>query len=207
MEDKQRKRHSWGPDDTWSGMFKCQQERESCLDEMKADEKATKSRGSSIRRRRLSKSSNVKPTTDIELKSKQPMRGYDKRGNAKQKRNFDTRPFSVCYSTYEKLRMIWQENEIINQSYEEFRRRELMKMAAWCCEEGADYVNTETVQNVAEAEVLLDIMLASCVPVHLSFKVNSPSDITITYQFLHTFKHEYMVLKISKTHCMVMRAF
>jgi len=87
------------------------------------------------------------------------------------------------------------------------KRRELMKMMSWICDEGYDYIHNEKVKNLSETEVFIDVMLSSAVPVQMTFKVDSPTDINITYQFLPTFKEEYMVLNISKTHCMVMRAF
>ena len=87
------------------------------------------------------------------------------------------------------------------------KRRELMKMMSWVCDEGYDYIHSEQVKNLSEAEIFLDVMLSSTIPVQMTLKVNSPTDINITYQFLPTFKEEYMVLNISKTHCMVMRAF
>lgn len=80
-------------------------------------------------------------------------------------------------------------------------------MMSWMCDEGYDYIHTEQATNVSEVEIFVDVMLSSRVPVQMTFKVNSPTDINITYQFLPTFKEEYMILNISKTHCMVMRAF
>lgn len=82
-----------------------------------------------------------------------------------------------------------------------------MKMMSWISDEGYDYIHSEKVKNISEVEVFIDVMLSSSIPVQMTFKVNSPTDINITYQFLNTFKDDFMVLTISKTHCMVMRAF
>ncbi|XP_065669245.1 uncharacterized protein LOC100209369 isoform X1 [Hydra vulgaris] len=89
----------------------------------------------------------------------------------------------------------------------EKRKKDVMKMFSWQIGESLDYVHTEKAESLVDVETILDVMLTSTIPIQVTFKVNSSIDISITYQFLPKFKDEYMVLKISRTHCMVMRAF
>ena len=89
----------------------------------------------------------------------------------------------------------------------EKRKKDIMKMFSWIKGEGLDYVHTEKAANLADVETILDVMLSFTIPIQLTFKVNSSTDISITYQFLPKFKEDYMILKINRNHCMVMRAF
>lgn len=133
----------------------------------------------------------------LSLRNCQPLNSYQNRGNNNKRDDDDSDDEDL------QQKVILQNNaKKLNT-----KRRELMKMMSWISDEGYDYIHSEKVKNISEVEVFIDVMLSASVPVQMTFKVNSPTDINITYQFLNTFKDDFMVLTISKTHCMVMRAF
>lgn len=200
---KEKQRRSWGPDDTWSRRFvntftgKQQSTIVKTNDkntESPTKEKITKTSKSSGKTTKHSKKTYQHANTEsvLSIRNCQPLNRYQDRGNNKNNDDDDGQKSDTRRTFNRRLRQ---------------RRKELMKMMSWMCDEGYDYIHTEQATNVSEVEIFVDVMLSSRVPVQMTFKVNSPTDINITYQFLPTFKEEYMILNISKTHCMVMRAF
>ena len=184
--DKKKQRRSWGPDDTWSRRFTNM--RNIVEKEDTKNEKQTKKSS-----KKHSKKAYIHANTEsiLKLGECQPLNRYQDR----------VKP-TVTESDSE----IWYSRHVCDKKLQQ-RRKELMKMMSWICDEGYDYIHTEQAKNLTEVELYIDVMLSSSVPALMTFKVNSPIDISVTYQFLPTFKEEYMILNISKTHCMVMRAF
>lgn len=199
VKPKEKQRRSWGPDDTWSSRFVS---KHSIIEPLSGVEtmKERKTKPKTI----IHTSKNPKKTykhanteSILNLRDYQPLHGYGQRGNnlRRQEEDFGEE------ETDAEVEMIRTDEEKLMK-----KRRDLMKMMSWICDEGYDYIHYENVKNLSEAEVFIDVMLSSRIPVQMTFKVDSPTDINVTYQFLPNFKEEYMVLNISKTHCMVMRA-
>lgn len=203
---KEKQRRSWGPDDTWSSRFVTKQslkiEPLSKKEDIDIDEKNTKHNKKSSKRSKSSKKTYKHSNTEsvLSIRNCQPLRGFQARGNNLR----DERDASGDDDDENEPEIAMRLN---NDRKLTQKRRELMKMMSWICDEGYEYIHSEKVKNLSETEVFIDVILSSAVPVQMTFKVDSPTDINITYQFLPTFKEEYMVLNISKTHCMVMRAF
>ena len=205
VKPKEQQRRSWGPDDTWSSRFVTKQSLKESLSKEPEKPEITKkdSKKSSSKRSKQSKKSYQHSNTEsvLNLRTCQPLGGFQARGN--NLRHHSEKDYDGENSDNEaEIAIRLQNDRKLSQ-----KRRELMKMMSWICDEGFEYIHSEKVKNLSEAEVFIDVMLSSTIPVQMTFKVNTPTDINITYQFLPTFKEEYMVLNISKTHCMVMRAF
>ena len=134
-------------------------------------------------------------TDRISLSSCQPLSKYTERGKGNRQNLDIDNNIGCCYRC----------NSIQHQQLK--KQKELMKMLSWLSEEDYDYIHSERAQNLSEVEIFIDVMLSSRIPIQMTFKVNSPTDINIVYQLLPKFKDEFMILNSSKTHCMVMRAF
>lgn len=208
VKPKEKQRRSWGPDDTWSSRFVTKQtfqrsiskDQQRSSEEDKENRKEVDSKKPPSKKSKHSKKTYKHANTEsvVNLRKCQPLGGFHARGNNIRNKSGD----DGCDGNDEDIALRLHDDRKLSQ-----KRRELMKMMSWVCDEGYDYIHSEQVKNLSEAEIFLDVMLSSAVPVQMTLKVNSPTDINITYQFLPTFKEEYMVLNISKTHCMVMRAF
>ena len=209
VKPKEKQRRSWGPDDTWSSRFVTKQTLQHSLSNKDQESKNINKKEEGSKKPSVSKKSkhskksykHANTESIINLRKCQPLGGFHSRGNNLRK----TEDYDDCDGDNDnktEIEMRLHDDRKLSQ-----KRRELMKMMSWVCDEGYDYIHSEQVKNLSEAEIFLDVMLSSTIPVQMTLKVNSPTDINITYQFLPTFKEEYMVLNISKTHCMVMRAF
>ena len=219
VKPKEKQRRSWGPDDTWSSRFVTKQTLQHAIatptvskkDIVKNGSKkeiSSSKKPSASKKSKHSKKTYKHANTEsiINLRKCQPLGGFHARGNNIRRTNddYDDDECDGADSGDEsnEIELRLHDDRKLSQ-----KRRELMKMMSWVCDEGYDYIHSEQVKNLSEAEIFLDVMLSSTIPVQMTLKVNSPTDINITYQFLPNFKEEYMVLNISKTHCMVMRAF
>jgi len=87
------------------------------------------------------------------------------------------------------------------------KHSELEPQIQWLQQNLGDYVNTETVRNCAQLHTLLNILLKMPSATLVTMKIESPSDISVTYQFMDKFKQDYMVVKINPGYAMLMKTF
>ncbi|XP_066928126.1 uncharacterized protein [Clytia hemisphaerica] len=84
---------------------------------------------------------------------------------------------------------------------------ELEPQIQWVQENCSDYVNTETVENCAQLNTLLNILMKMPSATLVTMKIVGSSEINVTYQFMDKFKQDYMVVKINPGYAMLMKTF
>ena len=67
---------------------------------------------------------------------------------------------------------------------------------SWVKERGEDYVALETLNGIEEISVLIRVLMESKTPAAVGFKINHDRTVTISYQFLHHFSKDFMMLKV-----------
>ena len=77
----------------------------------------------------------------------------------------------------------------------------------WMKTQGEDCVALETLCSIQEIIAMVQVFLRSKTPAELKFKVNHDSTVTVSYQFLHDFKNDFMMLKVRDKYCMFMSPF
>ncbi|XP_057303524.1 uncharacterized protein LOC130640928 isoform X3 [Hydractinia symbiolongicarpus] len=98
-------------------------------------------------------------------------------------------------------------SDISEKNISKSRKAELSTQVKWVEEHGSDYINTETVSNCSELLMLLNILMKSTHAALVTVKVNTTTEIAVTYQFMKKFKQDYMIVRINKGCCMLMKAF
>ena len=86
-------------------------------------------------------------------------------------------------------------------------KERLMDQIDWVKEQGEDYVALETLDSIEEIILLLGVFMSSKTPAALGFKINHNSTITVSYQFLHNFKNDFMMLKVDDKYCVFISPF
>jgi len=188
--NKQKQRHSWGPDDTWSKQF---------VDTTQfVNKNNVKSKNTSKSKKR-SESVRTNTESNLTLSACQPLNRYQDRSKQPDNKN-------ITNDLNNNINISECQYKVCDKQMKQ-KHKELKKLISWLSDESYDYVHSEQAQNLSDVEIFLDVMKSSRIPVQMKLEVNSPTDINLTYQFLPKFKDEFMILNISKTHCMVMRAF
>ena len=87
------------------------------------------------------------------------------------------------------------------------QQERLAEQIKWMKTQGRDCVALETLSSVKEIVRMVQLFLKSQTPSALEFKVNHNSSITVSYQVLHDFKNDFMMLKVKDKYCMFMSPF
>jgi len=81
------------------------------------------------------------------------------------------------------------------------------KQIEWAERYCNDYINTENLSNISELYIILNVLKKCNTAIILSLKLNLKNEISLTYQFLKSFKNNYMIAPVNKDYCMIMKAF
>jgi len=81
----------------------------------------------------------------------------------------------------------------------------LLKSAEEYC---IDYINTENIKNSCELQSILEVLCKyRQYAIIFALKIDNQNEITLTYQFLKSFKNNYMIAPVNRDYCMIMKAF
>ena len=83
----------------------------------------------------------------------------------------------------------------------------LLDQLHWMKTQGDDCVALENLKDIPEVVKFLRVLTGFTTPAALEFKLNQSGTITISYQFLHNFKNDYMMLKVKDNYCMFLSPF
>ena len=70
-----------------------------------------------------------------------------------------------------------------------------------------DFVSMETLKSLDEFEILLEVVHKCGYPIALTVRQNNDRTYTVLYQFVETFRQEFMMLRVGGTHCLFLNPF
>lgn len=84
----------------------------------------------------------------------------------------------------------------------------IIKHMQWAKLHCKDYVNSESIENSSDFQVLIETILKNCWTVLFTIKYEAKdNEILLSYQFLKKFRSNYMIAPIDNEYMMIMKTF